>query len=102
MMGFLRLQPWRKAGVATVVCAAVALLAPAAALALPDGRGWELVSPIEKNGSSIAAPKGIANGGVLQAALDGNSVTYGSTVSFGPGAGGAPPAGGTVAGPPQT
>lgn len=58
--------------------------------ALPDGRGWELVSPVDKNGGSVAAAGELAGGGVLQAAADGNSITYGSTASFGSGAAGAP------------
>jgi hypothetical protein len=66
------------------------LSASSAAAALPDGRGWELVSPIEKNGGSIAAAGQIAAGGDLQAAADGNSVTYGSAAAFGAEAQGAP------------
>jgi len=60
----------------------------AAPFALPDGRGWELVSPVGKNGGQIAAPGALAGGGALQAAADGQSVTYGSASSFagGPGA----------------
>lgn len=56
---------------------------------LPDSRGWEMVSPIDKNGGEVAAPGSLAAGGVLQAAADGQSVTYGSAASFGSGAGGA-------------
>lgn len=70
---------------------ALAVLPPAAASALPDGRGWEMVSPVDKNGGSVAPPEGIGGGGVLQAAADGQSVTYGSTASFGTDATGAPP-----------
>jgi len=58
---------------------------------LPDGRGWEMVSPIEKNGGQIDPPGAIAAGGVLQAAAAGDSVTYGSQASFAGGQG-APPA----------
>jgi hypothetical protein len=50
---------------------------------LPDGRGWELVSPTDKNGGSIQRPGEIFGGGLLQAAGDGNSVTYSSSSSFG-------------------
>lgn len=60
--------------------------------ALPDGRGWEMVSPVDKNGGQVDAPGALAGGGVLQAAADGQSITYGSSASFGPGAQGAPPA----------
>jgi hypothetical protein len=63
---------------------------------LPDGRGWELVSPADKNGGAVAAPEAIFGGGDIQAAAvaPGESVpavTYGSATSFGEAAG-APPA----------
>jgi hypothetical protein len=58
---------------------------------LPDGRGWELVSPSDKNGGAVAAPESIAKGGTLQAAAQGGSATYSSSSSFAAGAG-APPA----------
>jgi hypothetical protein len=58
---------------------------------LPDGRGWELVSPADKNGGGIAQPESIAKGGTLQAAAQGGGVTYSSASSFAGGAG-APPA----------
>jgi hypothetical protein len=92
MKRFLPLAPMRRAARAAALLAALAALAPATASALPDGRGWELVSPVEKNGGSVAAARAIAGGGVLQAAADGGSVTYGSAISFGPGAGSSPPA----------
>jgi hypothetical protein len=54
---------------------------------LPDGRGWEMVSPREKNGGAIAGPEAIFGGGELQAApgsaASGASVTYGSATAFG-------------------
>jgi hypothetical protein len=59
---------------------------------LPDSRGWELVSPVEKNGGLIEGPGQIAGGGVLQASGDGATVTYGSSASFAGGGQGAPPA----------
>ena len=34
---------------------------------LPDRRGWEMVSPIEKNGGEIQSFNGVFGGGVLQA-----------------------------------
>ncbi|HXF31619.1 MAG TPA: hypothetical protein VN522_08855 [Solirubrobacterales bacterium] len=49
-----------------------------------------MVSPIDKNGGSIAAPEGIFAGGVLQASADGSAVTYGSAAAFGEGAQAAP------------
>ena len=58
---------------------------------LPDGRGWEMVSPFDKNGGGIAVPESIAKGGDLQAAAQGGGVTYSSSSSFAGGAG-APPA----------
>jgi hypothetical protein len=59
--------------------------------ALPDGRGWEMVSPVDKNGGSIQAPEGIFGGGVFQAAAGGGSLTYSSADSFGADPAGAPP-----------
>lgn len=63
---------------------------PAAApFALPDGRGWEMVSPVEKNGGQIAAPAE-AGAGTTRAAAAGSAVTYASKGSFAGGAGAAP------------
>jgi len=59
--------------------------------ALPDNRGWEMVSPVEKNGGQVSPPGALAGGGVLAAAADGQAVTYGSAASFAGGSG-APPA----------
>jgi hypothetical protein len=56
---------------------------------LPDGRGWEMVSPVDKNGGQVDRPGDLADGGSPQAAADGQSVTYGSATSFGAGAQGA-------------
>jgi hypothetical protein len=58
---------------------------------LADSRGWEMVSPVDKNGGEADPPGAIARGGVLQAAAQGGSVTYGSEASFAGGQG-APPA----------
>jgi hypothetical protein len=58
---------------------------------LPDGRGWEMVSPIDKNGGQVDPPGTIAAGGTLQAAAAGGSITYSSAASFAGGQG-APPA----------
>ena len=64
------------------------------AFALPDARGWELVSPPDKNGGAIQGPEGIHHGGVIQAAAAGEGkITYSSASSFGEyEAQGAPPA----------
>ncbi len=66
--------------------------ATAAGALLPDGRGWEMVSPVEKNGGQVESPGALAAGGVLQAAAAGSAITYGSDASFAQGAQGAPPA----------
>jgi hypothetical protein len=58
---------------------------------LPDGRGWELVSPIDKNGGSIAGPGMIFGGAEIQAAAAGGALTFSSTSAFA-GSPGAPPA----------
>lgn len=55
--------------------------------ALPDGRGWEMVSPIDKNGGEIQPPGGVLGGGLFEAAAAGGAVAYSSTASFGLGAG---------------
>lgn len=54
---------------------------------LPDGRGWEMVSPADKNGGTIEGPEANFGGGVLQAAAQGGAVTYTSGSSFAGGAG---------------
>jgi hypothetical protein len=50
---------------------------------LADDRGWEMVSPIEKNGGEIQSFGGNFGGGVLQAGSGGGSITYTSAYSFG-------------------
>jgi hypothetical protein len=57
---------------------------------LPDNRGWEMVSPIDKGGGAVAAPEELFDGGDLQAAAAASAVTYGSGTAFGE-APGAPP-----------
>jgi hypothetical protein len=54
---------------------------------LADSRGWEMVTPVAKNGGEVALPESIADGGVLQAAAGGGVATYGSEASFGAGEG---------------
>jgi hypothetical protein len=58
---------------------------------LPDERGWEMVSPIEKNGGQVDPPGTLAGGGLIAAAAAGDAITYSSAASFGQ-AIGAPPA----------
>ncbi len=55
-----------------------------------DGRGWEMVSPVDKNGGAVQGPGEIFGGGVFRAAAGGGSLTYSSADSFGAGAQGAP------------
>jgi hypothetical protein len=64
--------------------------AQAASLELLDDRGWEMVSPVEKNGGEVQGFGAIAGGGVLQGAANGESATFSSTSSFGTDAEGAP------------
>lgn len=54
-----------------------------ASFALPDGRGWEMVSPAQKNGGEVQPPGGVFGGGVFQAAAAGGAIAYSSTASFG-------------------
>jgi hypothetical protein len=49
---------------------------------LPDDRGWEMVSPVDKNGGEIQSFGENHGGGVLQAAAQGGRVTYTSASSF--------------------
>jgi hypothetical protein len=74
------------AGGGACVLLLLALGSPAGA-ALPDSRGWELVSPVEKNGGRVDPPETIAQGGDLQAAAQGGLITYSSATSFAGGAG---------------
>ncbi len=57
---------------------------------LPDDRGWEMVSPVDKNGGAIASLGTLFGGGDFQAAAAGGAVAYGSATAFGD-AVGAPP-----------
>jgi len=64
--------------------------APTNVFSLLDGRGWEMVSPADKQGGAIQAAEAIFGGGVFQAAANGQSLTYSSADSFGDGAQGSP------------
>jgi hypothetical protein len=59
---------------ATAAVAGVVVPAAAPARALPDGRGYELVSPPDKNGGDASS--------ALTAAPDGNRVAFSSTAGF--------------------
>jgi hypothetical protein len=48
---------------------------------LPDARGWEMVSPVDKNGGAIESV-GTTASRVFQVAADGQSATYSSIFSF--------------------
>jgi WD40 repeat protein len=63
---------------------------PPTGVLLPDGRGWEMVSPVQKNGGQVDLPETLAAGGLLQAAAQGGGVTYSSAASFAEGGQGAP------------
>lgn len=49
---------------------------------LPDDRGWEMVSPVDKNGGEIQGVGANLGGGVIQAAAQGGEITYTSASSF--------------------
>ena len=49
---------------------------------LPDLRGWEMVSPVEKNGGQVDKPEADYGGGDFQAAAQGGGITYSSLDSF--------------------
>lgn len=63
---------------------------PTNAFELLDHRGWEMVSPIEKDGGAVQPPGTISGGGVFQAAAGGGAFTFSSADSFGEGAQGTP------------
>jgi hypothetical protein len=73
-----------------ILLAWVSVAAQAAPLVLLDNRGWEMVSPVEKNGGEVQGFGANAGGDVLQAAGDGESATFSSASSFGGEAQGAP------------
>jgi hypothetical protein len=54
----------------------------AQAAGLLDNRGWEMVSPVEKNGGAVVAPGSLRGGGVIQAAAGGGAATFSSSASF--------------------
>jgi hypothetical protein len=79
-----------RGGALLLALLALLCLGPVGAIAaLPDGRGWELVSPVDKNGGEIAAPAE-AGIGAFGAAPQGGAIAYASAASFGQAAGAAP------------
>jgi hypothetical protein len=54
----------------------------AGGFALPDGRVFEMVSPLDKNGANILGIEAVSEGGLPAAAEGGNAVTYLSFGSF--------------------
>jgi hypothetical protein len=90
---------WRSSGIGACCVPLLALgaclagslsSAQAAPLELLDSRGWEMVSPVEKNGGEVQGFGANFGGDVLQAAGDGESATFSSASSFSPEAQGAP------------
>jgi hypothetical protein len=89
----------RSGGIGCSVIAAclsiVALVVPAGAIAqaLPDGRAYEMVSPLQKNNADAGTPKGetlFITPIPRQAASAGDAVSYASYIAFGPEAQSAP------------
>lgn len=66
-------------------CSNDALRAAGSGAFLPDCRGYEMVSPVDKNGSFIEPVFNISGfpAGLDQAAVDGNSVTFSAYKGFG-------------------
>ena len=82
-----RLVATSSQGTSTSVTYALTTQALGGAQLLADGRGWEMVSPVDKNGGAVQGPGENYGGDDLQAAADGQSVTYTSSASFGAGGG---------------
>ncbi|MDX6623436.1 MAG: hypothetical protein QOE75_1368 [Solirubrobacterales bacterium] len=74
-------RPGQLAGALAAAASALALAA-SPAFGLSADRGWEMVSPVDKNGGSIEGPEANLGGGVFQAAAQGGAVTYTSGASF--------------------
>lgn len=49
---------------------------------LPDGRAWEMVSPLDKDGGAIQKPGTLFGGGDFQAAAGGSVFAYSSATAF--------------------
>jgi hypothetical protein len=55
---------------------------PAGSPPLPDGRALEMVSPPEKNNGDVLGANGDSGGGLVQAAPEGNAITFVSFAAF--------------------
>ncbi len=69
--------------VTMILCIGWGETVASATLPLPDGRAWEMVSPLDKNGADIKGIEGLAGGGIVQASPNGEAITYVSPASFG-------------------
>jgi hypothetical protein len=84
-MGVDRRTAWRlrlAVGLLAFVALGSGPAVGAADAALPDGRGYELVSPVDKNGGGVAAPEALFGGGDFQASSSGGAFTYSSASAF--------------------
>jgi hypothetical protein len=99
----------RSAGIRRLLVAGLAIIGASGFLgkdnsanaSLPNGRAWEMVSPLSKNGGNISgiegdevnsrtgvhSPTGDNGGGVVEASPEGNRITYVSQASFASGQG---------------
>jgi len=69
--------------IAALLAGVCLLAAASAAAALPDGRGWEQVTPVDKNGGDVGALFGEPATGVA-VSTDGNRIVYLVSTPFGP------------------
>lgn len=66
-----------------LLCIFAVLGGPAdATVPLPDGRAWEMVSPLAKNGGDVVGSGRYSGGGIDQVAASGEAITYIAESSF--------------------